>query len=572
MYSDIVATEGKGSAAKTFELPNKAKQGGKGGKGWKGKGMRIGQGLADMTHMQAPTKLREELAKDELERVLRDDAPQEAYRRRQGEVKTTLHWNERKVLLSEAEFLTKEAGTDKVTVIYVGAAHGTHIPILSKMFPAISFILIGPEQPACQESRRIKIILSEPSLQLLTELNNKFCSTASKLLFICKMKPTNPDSDACTSTDLTTQQDMLKALGSVSAALLKFRLPYSNGTSSYPKGRITFPVWGGQTSTEARIQPDIPLRCVRYDHKKHEEQMFYFNTVTRLKTYPRYCPSHTEHSSHVFAMQGTGYDWRYDCSAEIDILYNYVKLTGAKYFEMIANEREKERRRVMKAKEERDVEKGRKRPREEAHEERTTDPLAHLIIKRAEDLEDSERALLISKLSDELSKELSCGNYTLETHPLTHLHEPRSKEQPFNQKLKPKVGGGSLVQAMPQAAPVQPVKEQVEQEAPQKAKPVDAMLSSIGVDLGDLSDSDSESSVEDVKPPKRARVEEVTEDHIQATSNKALEGYIKSLSTKPAPAVPENQKTATKPKGRTPSPPRQRQSRSRFGRGGSDDS
>ena len=44
---------------------------------------------------------------DKIIRILPEDYEREKYRRRQGEVKTVIHWGQRKLLLSEIEFLTK---------------------------------------------------------------------------------------------------------------------------------------------------------------------------------------------------------------------------------------------------------------------------------------------------------------------------------------------------------------------------------------------------------------------------------------------------------------------------------
>eukprot|EP00961_Rhodomonas_salina_P002887 39493-Rhodomonas_salina.1 len=56
------------------------------------------------------------------------------YRRRQGEEKTVVHWGQRKLLLSELEFLTAH-GAAGATVVYAGAAPGTHTRYLLELFP-----------------------------------------------------------------------------------------------------------------------------------------------------------------------------------------------------------------------------------------------------------------------------------------------------------------------------------------------------------------------------------------------------------------------------------------------------
>ena len=50
-----------------------------------------------------------------------------------------LHWGQRKLLLSEIDFLTDfidlSKNKQKILIIYAGAADGKHISLLSKMFP-----------------------------------------------------------------------------------------------------------------------------------------------------------------------------------------------------------------------------------------------------------------------------------------------------------------------------------------------------------------------------------------------------------------------------------------------------
>ena len=59
------------------------------------------------------------------------------YRRRDhGTVKSTIHWGQRKLLISEIEFLAehKFKFSVKSVVVYAGAAPGDHLPILINLF------------------------------------------------------------------------------------------------------------------------------------------------------------------------------------------------------------------------------------------------------------------------------------------------------------------------------------------------------------------------------------------------------------------------------------------------------
>lgn len=67
------------------------------------------------------------------------------YRRRRGEAKTVDHWGQRKLLLSEIEFLTLYSQhSSNMLVVYAGAAPGTHTNFLANLFPHLRFVLVDP--------------------------------------------------------------------------------------------------------------------------------------------------------------------------------------------------------------------------------------------------------------------------------------------------------------------------------------------------------------------------------------------------------------------------------------------
>lgn len=101
---------------------------------------------------------------DKFVRILTDDFPELKYRPRQhDEDRSTVHFGQRKLHLSEIEFLTnfcKDISEikEKITLIYAGAAPGTHITKLSSMFPFINFVLVDPAPFIVKPSEQIEII------------------------------------------------------------------------------------------------------------------------------------------------------------------------------------------------------------------------------------------------------------------------------------------------------------------------------------------------------------------------------------------------------------------------------
>uniref|UniRef100_A0A0G4I4U5 Uncharacterized protein n=1 Tax=Chromera velia CCMP2878 TaxID=1169474 RepID=A0A0G4I4U5_9ALVE len=115
------------------------------------------------------------------------------------------------------------------------------------------------------------------------------------------------------------------------AALLKFRLPYGEGVSEFPAGDVMLPVWGPPTTTETRLLvPSTSLSScplsqrkgkTQFDHSKYGNQMFYFNTETRVHVYP----VAKEIRSAALAAQHP-LDGCFDCASEVSILSRYVSL------------------------------------------------------------------------------------------------------------------------------------------------------------------------------------------------------------------------------------------------------
>jgi hypothetical protein len=90
-------------------------------------------------------------------RVLAPSHQQRPYYRRTDAVKTCLHWGQRKLLISKIKFLTiiGSAALIDSTVVYAGAAPGTHIQLLSVLFPPVKFILVDPAPFTVKQTDRM---------------------------------------------------------------------------------------------------------------------------------------------------------------------------------------------------------------------------------------------------------------------------------------------------------------------------------------------------------------------------------------------------------------------------------
>lgn len=261
----------------------------------------------------------------DLERVLTEEAPGADYFRIPHNRRSVLHWGQRKLMLSEIEFLTKfypksEEDRRRV-VVYAGAAPGTHIPYLAELFPRLCFHLIDPapfhENVRTSTNSKIKyenaFFLDETAPKLQAEYPN------SDFLFISDIRTGDPKVAEAEEVEQAVVEDMklqarcaekLEAM----ASMHKFRLPWGDGISNYPRGDIYLPVWGPETTTESRLIVEGKPVLAEYDNRRYEKQMFFFNTTTRVQYY-----------QNPLVNRVPGMDHCFDCASECFLLMKFAK-------------------------------------------------------------------------------------------------------------------------------------------------------------------------------------------------------------------------------------------------------
>ena len=220
--------------------------------------------------------------------------------------------------MSEIEFLTKYAQRQD-TVIYAGAAPGTHISLLSRMFRELKFVLVDPAPFSTQATDNVQL-----RQEMFTDkMAQEFAGTES-VLFISDVRSADwshmseEECDQRISLDMTSQRRWHEII-KPRASMLKFRPSWKPGQTKYLEGDIYLPVWGPITTTESRLVIDKNAGMCEYDNTAYEERMFFFNTVSRVARY-----------SHPVI--GEGIDHCYDCTAEIAILQKYLESPFAHHF------------------------------------------------------------------------------------------------------------------------------------------------------------------------------------------------------------------------------------------------
>ena len=231
-----------------------------------------------------------------------------------------LHWGQRKLLMSEIEFLTNNyhlyEPNRKKYLLYVGASPGHHINYLLKMFPDIHYVLYDVVPTGVHKHPNVtfhKMFFIDNMIDQYKNLNLFFISDIRNVEYSKYKKRREAAAikkrDDILFDDMTKQKQWCEWM-MPKAALLKFRPTWETPTTEYFDGDIYFQIWNRNLSIEARMIPKIGTTKV-WDNKKYEEIMFHFNTKTRRK----------KMSGQNIPCLGQ----YYDSFVETDILTNYVQ-------------------------------------------------------------------------------------------------------------------------------------------------------------------------------------------------------------------------------------------------------
>ena len=204
----------------------------------------------------------------EFFRLLKDDSLEAEYKpKEKNDDRTTVHFGQRKLHLSEVEFLTnccdelvklgKERIYRKIVLIYAGAAPGIHINLLHSMFPFIKFVLIDPAKFQVQtrlNDPMIKVkqelFTDEMALLFKEEYNDHTRLFISDIRKIGHGTPGFDDDDVENEIgdDMKSQMHWYQILEPFKS-MLKFRLPYVANRNNpklfvnYLEGDIYLQLW-----------------------------------------------------------------------------------------------------------------------------------------------------------------------------------------------------------------------------------------------------------------------------------------------------------------------------------------
>lgn len=278
--------------------------------------------------------------------VYNESIPELSYRSRRGEAKNTVKWGQRKLVMTTIQFFTlywdpKEI--PKPICVYVGAAPGITINIMSILFPDIEWHLYDSVNFNRKMPKKNVTIYNRyfgnEDIERWRDKDIFFMSDIRDLDYKDsfsenKIKYNQYDSDKTVLRDMLLQQKWVYDINP-KAAHLKFRPPwagdrYKDGKAIFPylQGHAYFQPWLGPSSTETRLVPTRDesgnYHAVNWDGKKFEDKLFYHNVMGR-NVY-KYTNPYTKDDSHIDDMDLTD-DW--DSVYEATILGQYLVKVGS---------------------------------------------------------------------------------------------------------------------------------------------------------------------------------------------------------------------------------------------------
>ena len=249
-----------------------------------------------------------------------DQLPRLPYRPAPYRARTSLHLGQRKLLLSEVDFLTARARPGD-TVVYAGAAPGIHTGFLAALFPAARFELYDPRPFALRGSAE-QLGRIRAHQKYFTDDDAAAYAGRDDVLFVCDIRTATPgaaDTEERVAADMAAQARWVDIM-QPRAAMLKYRPPYSSDAPfEYLAGEVRLQAWGPRSSSEGRLVAERPYQTVPQEAREYEDRMFYLSSVVR--EWAAY-----DHGIPVRLVPGL--DHCFDCALEARIWERYL-LAGA---------------------------------------------------------------------------------------------------------------------------------------------------------------------------------------------------------------------------------------------------
>ena len=263
------------------------------------------------------------------------------------EKKTTVHWGQLKLFLSELEFFNLYWNPKEVphpNIVYVGAASGVHINLLTELYPTFKFFLYDkPELPiefdkSLRENPKIKIFeryfdandvkywKNQQGVFFISDIRNlKYnIPNANGSYKDMNSEESKKETEKMVEDDMRLQETWVREINPVQS-LLKFRLPYcypwvKNFGFLYLDGLVYFEQWTRENSTEFKLVPHKPFKERNWNIKIHESMNYHHNRIVRHNV--NFYNIFKDDTSHICTELGLHND--YDSTATAYIIKEYL--------------------------------------------------------------------------------------------------------------------------------------------------------------------------------------------------------------------------------------------------------
>lgn len=252
---------------------------------------------------------------------------------------TNKHMGQRKLLLSEIQLLTEHyaSGGRHPKVVYVGAAPGTHLLLLSELFPNTQFVLYDGARfdPDLIGKRMFDLRTTFFTDEICKALMVESELSGKPILLVSDIRSDGGGGGAA-SFEQQVMWDMLSQKRWVQLihpllSLLKFRLPYTLGRDSsvpYLQGKLLFGIWPKKDSTETRLlvkRSDINRDPFEYNFGDYEQTLAFHNQYTRRTCFASALPQNLQAFVRGKDTNVPQYCGCYDCAAELTVLDRYAR-------------------------------------------------------------------------------------------------------------------------------------------------------------------------------------------------------------------------------------------------------
>ena len=282
----------------------------------------------------------------------------------------TIHQGQRKLFLTELRFLTENYDKNRVNIVlYIGAASGQHLGLLSYLFPDVVFILYdgakfliktlpGQEGPVVSKTEDVPRIIKDGIPGMYTIQSYVFLEEAElvkenigdrKLLLISDIRTASEEDgyvyDDHLLNDLSLQYHWINIM-EPDMSMLKFRFPfyqehreeivrenitnnefikmalpeidfvdeYYKGGMVYFGGEIWIQAFPGRRSSETRLVTDGKTLQYWGTTERYSGLMYTYNMLVRPRLHVN-----------KYADRNVGFDHCGDCSIEAYLWENYLK-------------------------------------------------------------------------------------------------------------------------------------------------------------------------------------------------------------------------------------------------------